>query len=238
VSGPVDVLVLAAHPDDAEIGCGGTIMALLEAGRQVALVDMTQGEMGTRGSPEERAAECAKATAMLGVGERRNLRLPDAGLKDDDEALWAVIEVLRELRPRLFLVPLIHDAHPDHEATGRIARRAFFLTGLKNYHPELGTAHRPSIMLSYFGNDYQDPPSFCVDIGPWVERKREVVSCYTSQVGGKDKSHFLRGLDPLDRTEARDRFFGANCGYRAAEPFVHDGPIPLADLSSFLPPAP
>ncbi len=237
MSGRVDVLVLAAHPDDAEIGCGGTIMSLIEASRQVAIVDMTQGEMGTRGSVPERAEECARATAMLGVSERRNLMLPDAGLKDDDGAVRAVIEVLRELRPQLFLVPLIHDAHPDHEAAGRVAKRAFFLTGLKNYHPELGSAHRPAIMLSYFGNDYQDP-SFCLDISRWVEKKRQVVSCYSSQVGGTDKQHFLRGLDPLDRTEARDRFFGANCGYRAAEPFVHDGPIPLTDLSPFLPPAP
>lgn len=231
---PFDALVLAAHPDDAEIGCGGTILGLIDAGHRVAIVDMTRGEIGTRGSLQERTAECESATKLLGVQDRRNLGFADAGLRDQDETLHAVVAVMRELRPKLFLVPLMHDAHPDHEVAGRIAKRAFFHAGLKNFQPELGAAHRPAFMLSYPGNDHCQP-SLCLDISAWVERKREVVTCYRSQVGGGAKGHFLRGLDPLERSEARDRYFGSICGFRAAEPYVFDGPLPLSDLSSLLP---
>lgn len=234
MSQPCDVLVLAAHPDDAEIGCGGTILGLIDAGRRVAIADMTRGEMGTRGSPEQRAIECQRATKLLGVQDRRNLGMPDAGLRESDDTVQAVVAVIRELRPKLFLVPLVHDAHPDHEAASRIAKRAFFLAGLKNFRAELGAAHRPAFMLSYLGNDHVEP-SLCLDISARVERKREVIACYGSQVGTGETSHFLRGLDPLERTEARDRYFGAICGYQAAEPFVFAGPLPLADLSSLLP---
>ncbi len=231
---PFDALVLAAHPDDAEIGCGGTILGLIDAGHRVAIVDMTRGEIGTRGSLQERTAECESATKLLGVQDRRNLGFADAGLRDSDDTVQAVVAVIRELRPQLFMVPLKRDAHPDHEAASRIAKRAFFLAGLKNFQPELGAAHRPTFMLSYPGNDHCES-SLCLDISAWVERKREVVTCYSSQVGGGAKNHFLRALDPLERSEARDRYFGAICGYRAAEPFVIDGPLPLSDLSSLLP---
>ena len=234
MSEPFDVLVLAAHPDDAEIGCGGTILGLIDAGRRVAIADMTRGEMGTRGSSEQRAVECERATRLLGVQDRRNLGFADAGLRDCDQTLQAVVQLLRELRPHLFLVPIERDAHPDHEVAGRIAKRAFFVAGLKHFHAELGAAHRPALMLSYLGNDHAEP-SLCLDISSRVERKREVVTCYSSQVGGGEKGHFLRGLDPLERTEARDRYFGAICGYLAAEAFVIDGPLPLTDLSSLLP---
>ncbi len=237
MSEPFDVLVLAAHPDDAEIGCGGTILGLIDAGYRVAIADMTRGEMGTHGSPEQRATECERATKLLGVQERRNLGFADAGLCDQDETLHAVVKLIRELRPQLFLVPLMRDAHPDHEAASRIAKRSFFHAGLKNFHAELGAAHRPIFMLSYLGNDHQEP-SLCMDISSRVERKREVVTCYSSQVGGGEKGHFLRGLDPLERTEARDRYFGSICGYQAAEPFVIDGPLPLTDLSFLLPTSP
>ena len=234
MSKPFDALVLGAHPDDAEIGCAGTILGLIDAGRRVAIADMTRGEMGTRGSVEQRAVECERATKLLGVQDRRNLGFPDAGLRDSDEAVQTVVGLIRELRPRLFLVPLKRDVHPDHEATARIAKRAFFHAGLKNFHAELGAAHRPVFMLHYLGNDHQEP-SLCLDISSMVERKHEVVTCYSSQVSGSDKGHFLRGLDPLERTEARDRYFGAICGFRAAEAFVIDGPLPLVDLSSVLP---
>ena len=228
----VDVLVLATHPDDAEIGCAGTILDLVDAGRTVAVVDMSRGELGTRGTPEQRAVESAAATRLLGLAVRENLGLPDTAVQDDDATLGAVVRVLRRYRPRLLLAPMTSDAHPDHEATGRVARRAFFHAGLRKARPELGPPHRPRLMLCYFANDFA-AADVCVDISRYIERKREVVRCYASQLGG-DRSHQLRGLDPLERCEARDRYFGSISGCAAAEPFTVDGPLPLAGLANLL----
>jgi len=231
MTSPIDVMVLAPHPDDAEMSCGGTIMRLVATGAQVVIVDMTRGEKGSRGTVETRAEECAGATAILGVQGRENLGLPDAELRDDDDALRAVIKTIRNLRPRLLLAPLDRDLHPDHQATGAVARRAFFTSGLANLHPELGTAFRPEMMMRYPLHD-DVPPSLCVDISAVVERKRAALKCYQSQLSG-DRSH-LAGLDLLQRAHARDLFYGAKIGAAAAEPFSVDGPLAVKDLLSVL----
>ncbi len=227
-----DVMVLAAHPDDAELGCGGTMLDLTDRGASVVIVDITRGEKGTLGTPETRAAEAKAAAEMLGVRERRNLALPDAGLRDDDTALAAVVGAIRELRPQLLLAPAVRDVHPDHEATGRVARRAFFHSGLRNSLPDAGAAYRPRRIVYYPGNDFVEP-TFCVDIGEFTDRKRAVIECYASQVTGSDK-HRVRTLDVLARSAARDRYFGSLCGFEAAEPFVSDGPLPLDGIGSLL----
>lgn len=226
-----DVLVLAAHPDDAEIGCGGTILGLTDAGRSVAVVDMSRGENATRGTPELRAREAEASAALLRIAERRNLGLPDAGIVVDDAATRAVVREIRRLRPTLMFAPLERDAHPDHEATARIARRALFLAGLQKVFPDLGAPHRPRRLLHYFGNDPAEP-TFCVDISALVERKRAAIECFASQIAAG--THFARGSTPLERCEARDRYFGSICGFAAAEPFVADGPLPLHGLDGLL----
>ena len=231
----VDVMVLATHPDDAEIACGGTIMKLVAQGRRVGIVDMTRGEMSTRGTPDQRAEETAAATKLLGVQWRSNLGLPDTAVKDDDEALSAVVGAIRDLRPEILLAPLPKDAHPDHEESGKIARRAYFHAGLKNVFTELGAAFRPRLLIHYFSND-DIAPTFCVDISEHAAQKRKVVNCYVSQItmGDDDRGHLLRGLHLLERCEARDCYFGSICGCSAAEPFVVDGPLPLRDLAVLL----
>jgi bacillithiol biosynthesis deacetylase BshB1 len=228
----VDVLVLAPHPDDAEMSCGGTILRLVAAGTKVAIVDLTRGEKATRGTPEQRQAECAAATAALGVHQRHNLELPDAGLRDDDAALAAVVGIVRRLRPRILLAPGDRDLHPDHEAAGKIARRAYFHSGLANVLPTLGAAHRPRHLLHYPLHD-EGRPTLCVDISAVAARKLEAVRCYRSQYGGTDRGHLAR-LDPLQRAEARDRHYGAMIGCTAAEPFWSDGPLRIADFGFLL----
>jgi bacillithiol biosynthesis deacetylase BshB1 len=232
VSLAVDVLVLGAHPDDAEIGCGGTLLGLVEQGFTVAIADLTRGEKGSRGTPEQRAQEAAAAAALLGVRERVQLGLPDTELRDDTAAARGVIEVIRRLRPRLLIAPVPHDAHPDHVAAGQLARRAFFHAGLTNVMPELGAGHRPRVFLQYLGNDLVQP-TLCVDIGRFAARKRDVLRCYASQVGGP-KTHLLRRVDVVERAEVRDRYFGVLVGCEAAEPFVCEGPLPLAGLGELL----
>ena len=227
-----DVLVLAAHPDDAEIGCGGTILDLTSRGVTVAIADMSRGESGTRGTPEQRAAEAAAAARMLGVRERVNLQLPDAALRDDAAALVLVVAELRRLRPQILLAPALPDVHPDHEATAQIARRAFFHSGLAKSLPDAGAACRPRLLAHYAGND-AITPSFCVDISEFVVTKRKVIECYESQLGGSSE-HRVRKFDVLARCEARDRYFGSLCGFAAAEPFVVEGPLPLSGFAQLI----
>jgi bacillithiol biosynthesis deacetylase BshB1 len=231
--GPFDAMFLTAHPDDAEICCAGTILRLLAAGKRVVLVDMTEGEMGTRGDAQTRRAEAVAATRLLGVQERINLRLPDTGLRVDDACVDPVVEVIRRLRPTLLFAQHPHDVHPDHVATGRIAERAFFVAGLLRYQADLGAPSRPDRLLTFPGNDHVEP-SFCVDISAHAARKRQIVECYGSQVGAVDPSHFAKKLDALDRVEARDRYFGALLGVRAAEPFIVHSPLAL-DPTTLLP---
>jgi bacillithiol biosynthesis deacetylase BshB1 len=226
--GSTDVVVLAPHPDDAEMSCGGTILRLVAAGRRVAIVDATRGENASRGSPEVRRAECDAATAVLGVEVRLNLELPDAGVRDDDRALAAVVGALRSLRPRLLLAPADRDLHPDHEATGRLARRAWFHAGLAKVLPHLGPPHRPALLLHYPLHD-EIEPTFCVDISAVAARKLQAVRCYATQYGGAERSHLAR-LDLLQRAEARDRFYGAQIGRPAAEPFRADSAVDVAAL--------
>jgi bacillithiol biosynthesis deacetylase BshB1 len=193
------------------------------------VVDMTRGEMASRGTAEVRRTECEAATALLGLRQRLNLELPDAGLRDDDRALAAVIGALRRVRPRLLLAPAPHDLHPDHEATGQVARRAYFHAGLAKVHPELGPPHRPAAVLHY-PLHHELRPSLCIDITPFVDVKMKAVRCYASQFGDIDRSHLAR-LDPVQRAEARNLFYGAQIGTAAAEPFVAETPVNVADLA-------
>lgn len=227
---PVDVLVVAPHPDDAELACGGAILRLGGSGLAVGVVDLTRGEAATRGSPRLRAEEAAAAGRILKLAERHNLGLPDARLTDDEPSARPLVAALRRMRPALLLAPAVEDLHPDHAAAGRLARRAFFLAGLANYHGELGPPARPKMMLTY---PLHDPirPVVCVDISAVAERKLEAIRCYASQLG--PGSH-RTGLDPLARAQARDAYYGALIGCAAAEPYGAHGPVRLDDLTCLL----
>jgi bacillithiol biosynthesis deacetylase BshB1 len=234
VSTNFDAMILAAHPDDAELCCGGTILKMLETGKRVAIVDMTRGEAGTLGNAESRANECAAATELLGVQERSNLALPDSRLQDDLQTRTLVVGAIRRLRPRLLFAPHTEDLHPDHAATGRVAREAFFCAGLAKFAPDQGTAFRPTQLISYPGNDHVTP-SFCVDISAYEGQKRKVIECYVTQVNPRDSSHYAHKLEPLEWMTARNNYFGAQIGCRAAEPFVLQGPLAVTDLSALFP---
>jgi bacillithiol biosynthesis deacetylase BshB1 len=224
----VDLMVLAAHPDDAEIGCGGTILRCADAGRRVAIVDLTRGETGTRGTPEQRAKEAEAAVALLGVVTRENLGMPDGALTEDEASVAALVEVIRRLRPAILLAPFERDVHPDHVAAAHLARRAFFHAGLVKVRPDLGAPFRPRALLRYPSLE-SVTPTFCIDVSAVAERKRAVIACYASQIPGDPagKAHYVRGLDPIERADVRDRWFGALCGVPAAEPFLTDGPLSL-----------
>jgi bacillithiol biosynthesis deacetylase BshB1 len=219
-----DVLVLAPHPDDAEIACGGTMLKLVRKGLRVAVVDLTRGEKGSRGSAEVRAREADAAAKKLGLLARENLGLPDTELADDARALRAVLPVIRRYRPALLLAPHSSDHHPDHAAAHAICRRAWFHAGLKQVLPDAGAAFRPERVLWYPGNDLV-PPSIVVDISDVVADKLAAIKCYVSQMEGRERAHFVHRLDPLERVELRDRFYGSRVGVRAGEGFVGDGGV-------------
>jgi N-acetylglucosamine malate deacetylase 1 len=228
-----DVLALGPHPDDIEIGNAGTLLLLRQAGQRLGLLDLTRGEKGSRGTVDERSAEAEAATRRLGAAVRRNLGLPDTGLRVDDHATNLLVAALRSARPWLLLGPHAHDVHPDHTAAAQLADRAVFLAGLRNYEPQLGEPHRPRVHLRYPGNRPIEP-SLVVDITAVATEKAEVVRCYRSQLNPPDRSHLTLGLDTAERALVRDQFYGARIGVRAGEPFWHDGPLPVRDLRALL----
>ncbi|HEU4417433.1 MAG TPA: bacillithiol biosynthesis deacetylase BshB1 [Planctomycetota bacterium] len=230
---PCDVLAFGPHPDDIEIAAAGTLLLSLAGKRSVSLVDLTRGEKGSRGTVLDRDAEAAAAAKKLGVVERVNLRLPDAGILVDEHNTNLLVAVLRSARPALLLAPHARDVHPDHTATALLAERAFFLAGLRNHEPQLGAPHRPRLFLRYPGNQPIEP-SLVVDISAVASAKADVVRCYRSQSSPPDRAHLVQGLDLLERAEVRDRFHGARIGVRAAEAFWHDGPVPVRDLQLLL----
>ncbi|MCA8949912.1 MAG: bacillithiol biosynthesis deacetylase BshB1 [Planctomycetes bacterium] len=228
-----DVLAFGPHPDDVEIGAAGTLLMLARRGYSASVVDFTRGEKGSHGSATERDAEARAATARLGLRERVNLGLPDTGITADEGTTDRIVRALRTARPRLLLAPLDKDVHPDHVAAAQAVGRAFFLAGLRRHAPHLGPAHRPRLLLRYPGNQPIEP-TIAVDISAFADDKAAVVRCYESQLAPPDRSHLIQGLDLLERTLVRDRFYGARIGVAAAEPFWHDGPLPLQAVELLL----
>ena len=226
----MDVLAFGAHPDDVELTVGGTVLALRAQGYSVGIVDLTGGEMGTRGTPELRAREAAEAARRLGVEERRNLGLPDGRLTLDETSRSEVIRVLREFRPTLVLAPIESDLHPDHGWTGRIVREASFLAGLERW--DTGqAAHRPRTVLGYFSHTTVEP-DLVIDITPFFEQKKEACLAYASQFhnpASDEAPTYISSEGFWDWWEARARSFGHRIGATFGEGFVHEGPIPIRD---------
>ena len=230
----LDVLVVAAHPDDAEICVGGTILKLVRAGKKVGIVDATRGEMGTRGTADDRAREVAAANALMKLAVRHNLDLGDGRVEVTLTAREKLAALMRDLEPEVVIAHHAEDLHPDHAATGVLARAAWYLSGLARLADPQATkpAKRPKRIYHFMGHVPFDP-TLVVDIGPVWEEKLALVRCYASQLapaGDSDKgAHFLFGADILSRMETRARFFGERIGVRYGEPLLHQGPLPCLD---------
>lgn len=235
----LDLLVIAAHPDDAEICVGGTLLLARDAGLATGVIDVTRGEMGTRGTREDRDRETRAASELLGLTVRRNLELPDGRVEATLAAREALARVLREHRPSVVLAQHDRDLHPDHAATGVLAREAWYLAGLRRLaEQDAGpAAARPKRFLAFMGH-VPFEPSLVVDVGPVWERKLAVVRCYASQLapdGARDRGeHFLFGADILGRMETRARAFGERIGVRYGEPLLSLGPLACSDPVGWL----
>lgn len=231
MSGGVDVLAIGAHPDDVEIGCGGALLLSVDAGRSVVVADLTAGEMSTRGSVQERDGERQRAAELLGVRERVSLGLPDTRVGTDPSHRDAIAALIRRFRPRLVLAPFASDRHPDHEATGRLAREACFLAGVAK--AGMGEPHRPARFYGYMIH-HPFEPTFVVDVTRVWDRRTEVVAAYRSQFGpGSGPSTELSGGNFIDRLRDRAGYFGSMIGTERGEPFICQGPLAVSGLPDF-----
>jgi len=226
----VDMLVITAHPDDAEMAAGGLIAKMVKRGHSVGIVDLTRGEMGTRGTPEQRTLESAAADEILGVAIRENLGLPDGGLTDSLENRRVVVDVIRRHRPDLVVAPPLDDLHPDHAAVGRLVAAAHYPTGFTKY--ETGTPpHRPRGVI-HMMNHFEFMPTFIVDITDVWETKMAAVMCYGSQLHRKESDEPMTKVsspDFLAAFEGRFRHYGSMIGATFGEPFWNARPAPVVD---------
>jgi len=231
----VDLLAFGPHPDDVEICCAGTLLKVQAAGARVGIVDLTAGELGTRGSREIRAAECAEATRRLGLDHRSCLDLGDGRLRESADNERAVVRALRELRPALVLAPWGVDDHPDHEHAARIVRNACFLSGMAKYDTEQ-EAHRPRTILFYPGRR-EFTPSFVVDVGAFWEARLHAARAYRSQFHDPDSREPETAISSPDFwhfIEARAMYYGQLIGARHGEAFWYEGALEVGDpLSHF-----
>ena len=223
----VDLLVFGPHPDDLEIGVGGTIARHVAAGQRVGLCDLTGGEMGSNGSISERIAEAEAARSALGALWRENLRWPDRRFGKDPSHLDHATAFIRRHRPRVVAVPYGSDRHPDHEIASSLLTEAVFNAGLRRYSSE-GEAWKVEWLCYYFIND-SAPPSFVVDVTDHYEQKRRALDCHASQFTPPSAAGEVatRLNTPLFRQmiESRDAQFGALAGVRWAEGFIVREPV-------------
>ncbi len=244
-----DVLAIAAHRDDVEQTCGGTLLRMAARGLRTAILDLTQGEAGTRGTAQERAREAEDAARILGVGWRQALTLPDGAIENTLENRVAVARVLRQLRPRVVILPYWQARHPDHAVTGTLGYDACFLAGLKSIETgaELrdpqeavsaswgGDPHRPFKIV--YASLYTDVrPSFVVDITPFVEQRHQALMAYQSQYANQSAGSglFVPEEEIRERTFAEARHYGLLAGVRYGEPFVQKE-VGLVDDLTLLP---
>jgi bacillithiol biosynthesis deacetylase BshB1 len=226
----VDVVAFGAHPDDVEIGCGGTVIKLTDAGKRVVVVDLTRGELGTRGTVETREAEADEASKILRLTARENLGLPDGHVRADAEAKRKVVEVIRTWRPESVLVPYWRDRHPDHESASTLVYEASFLAGLRRFETDQ-ESHRPD-RLFYFVGWADFDPTFIVDITDQFERKMAAIDAFATQFkagASPDPETNLTSPRTDWRIRSRCAYHGSLIGARYGEGFVIRGHLRAED---------
>ena len=246
-----DILAIAAHRDDVEQTCGGTLLRMAARGLRTAILDLTKGEAGTRGTAADRAHEAEEAARILGVGWRQALDFPDGALANTLENRIAIARILRRLRPRVVILPYWQARHPDHAITATLGYEACFLSGLKKIATEVhndtrspqeaisaswgGEPHRPFKIV--YASLYADVrPSFIVDITPFIEQRHLALMAYRSQYSNQSAGTglFVPEEEIRERTYAEARHYGLLAGVRYGEPFVQKE-VGLVDDLSLLP---
>jgi bacillithiol biosynthesis deacetylase BshB1 len=223
----LDILVLPVHPDDAELGCSGTILKEIAQGKKVGIVDLTRGELGTRGSAEIRDQEAAESSRILGLAVRDNLELPDGFFENTKEYQLKVIEAIRRFRPEIVITNAYHDRHPDHGRASELVEASAFLAGLRKietrYNNEVQEAWRPNLVLHFIQDNYIKP-DILIDVTNHWDKKIESIYAFGSQFFNPDWENepqtYISSPDFIAVIEARAREFGKSIGVKYAEGFT------------------
>jgi len=232
----VDILAIGVHPDDVELSCSGTLLRQLEEGNSVGLLDLTRGELGTRGTPEIRLQEANDASQLMGASFRNNLGMRDGLFEINEENLMLIIREIRACRPKIVLANAVEDRHPDHGRAAKLVHQACFLSGLRKIKTSKNGVnqkhHRPDNVYHYI-QDRAIEPHFVFDISDVIDRKMEVISSFKSQFydpDSKEPSSPISGKDFMDFIVAKARNFGREAGFEYAEGFTSYKKIGVEDL--------
>lgn len=220
--GQVDILAVFAHPDDLELSVGGTMLKLKSLGYKTGALDVTRGEMGTRGTVEGRAKEAGSAAKILQLDVRENLGLPDGHVFADDRSRRELVRAFRRLKPRVVLTHQIEDSHPDHDHIARMVRECSRLAAMKNYDFENGEQRIPPPIVAHTVFSRNLPPSFVVDVTEFHDQKMDALRAHASQFYSPDSSEpetMLTDKRFLDDIASRSRYFGTLIGVEYGEPF-------------------
>ncbi len=231
MSDNVDLLFIAAHPDDLELSCGATIAKFVADGVLCGMLELTKGEMGTRGTPQIRAREARNAAKILGVAFREQLDFGDGGLRTGREEELELIDFIRRSRPKLVFAPIPDERHPDHVRTGEIATDASFYAGLRQVHTKF-PAHRPQAVIYYMQN-YVMPPSFVVDVSVYWKTKMKAIGAFKSQFfdpKSQEPKTNLADKKFLEMIDARGKHFGAMIGVQYGEAYLTKQPPRVDDV--------
>jgi len=234
----LDVIVFAAHPDDAELAMGGTIAKLTKYGLKVGIIDFTRGELGTRGTAETRQREAFNAAIVLKVSLRENLEMPDGDIRINKENLMKVIIAIRKFKPKILFAPYFNDRHPDHIDASHLVKRAMFSTGLskiKTFDKEVPQNHYRPEKLFYYMQTYTFEPTFIIDISDSFEDKMKAVECYSTQFHNpksKEPETFISKPGFINYIKSRAEFYGFSIGKSFGEAFFCEEKIELDLINS------
>jgi bacillithiol biosynthesis deacetylase BshB1 len=237
------ILAIGVHPDDVELGCSGTLINEIRKGKQAGILDLTQGELGTRGSVESRYEEAARAAGIIGAAVRENLKMRDGFFRNDEEHQLKLIRVIRKYQPDIVLANILHDRHPDHGRAGQMISQACFLSGLSRISTQDDEGKeqerwRPAYVLHYI-QDYYHEPDFLIDISDVFEQRMRSIEAYTTQFHNPEGENdgprtYISTPDFLEAVKARARMFGKRIGVKYAEGFITEKKLGLRDLDSLI----
>jgi len=236
----IDILAFGVHPDDVELGCSGTLIAAVAEGKKVGVVDLTRGELGTRGTAETRDEEAANAAVAMGLHARENLKMADGFFQNSEENIRKVITVIRKYKPEIVLCNAPEDRHPDHGRSSRLVSDAAFLSGLRKIVTALDEtpqeAWRPKYVFHYIQDRYLKP-DFVYDISDHFEKKIEAILCYTTQFNTLDSTEpatYISNPDFLDVIKSRALMFGKRIGVKYAEGYITTKMVGIKSFDAFI----
>ncbi len=237
----LDVLAIGVHPDDVELGCSGTLINEVKQGKKVGIVDLTQGELGTRGTVETRYREAADAAKIIGASARENLKMRDGFFKNDEAHQLQLISILRKYKPEIVIGNILEDRHPDHGRAGNLIYDACFLSGLKQVKTadETGSEQekwRPKYLFHYLQDRFYEP-DLIVDISDVFEQRMASIKAYTTQFhnpGSNEPATYISNSGFMDAITGRARLLGKRIGVQFAEGFVSKKNIGISNLSALV----